>query len=701
MKIIAYICLCVGSVLCAQVDSLNLEDIFLKNKFKANSRPALKFVKSGSQYVTVDKGYLRFWNTATGKKLDSVEVPIDKDKVEDFEYHEQTKKVLVKYGVEPIYRRSYQCNVLVYDLLSRKLVYLGNGDKLVNPEWSHDGKKLGYTFQNNLYYYDLEKDSSIKVTQDGAKNQLLNGQADWVYEEEFEITKAYWWNAKGTQIAYLKFDESAVRTFTLQYWKSDLYPTDYTYKYPKVGEAPSKVSLWIYDLATGKHDSLYASEKGYLPRVGWTPDGTLFFYTLNRFQNRCEVLGYDKGKLRSWYSEESKTYVEIDGTLWTNAKALYFTSYKTGYRHVYQLNYSDKKCTVLTSGNWDVLEIQGLSDDHIYYTRVGSGTHTHVLVAQALKGGKMYPLNTSGSATLLSHAAQYVVVAKSSLMEPISYVLLSQKLEMIRVLDDQKALKDKLGFLASIEASFASVPLKGYEVSTLVLKSKNFDRDSKHPVLLFQYSGPGYQVVVDEWKGTTLMWFAYLIEKGYVVVLVDPRGTGARGEAYKKSTYLQLGMQESEDMAFVSQYLSLQPYVDARRIHIFGWSFGGYVAALAATKWSGYFDKAVSVAPVTDWRYYDNVYTERYMQTPETNAKGYDTSSVMKYTKNMNTRFLLLHGTADDNVHIQNSYALQKALLTHNKQFDYFVFADKNHSIAGANTRYYLYRKVTDFLLKE
>lgn len=700
VKIFSHICLCLAFSGIAQNDSLSLERIFLKNAYRAKAAPALKLVKDGSQYISLKDTMLRFWDTRTARLVDSVRLPIATDLVQDFEYNEQSRRLLLKYDIEPIYRRSNRCSSAIFDLASGKMISFEQ-DKMVNPAWSKDGRKIAYTKHNNLYYYDIEARRSYQITFDGRKNEILNGQADWVYEEEFEITKTYWWNEEGSKIAFLKFDESRVKTFALQYWKSETYPQTYEYKYPKVGEDHSKVSLWVYDLSSQKTDSIFGSGDDYLPRVAWGDQGKVVFYVLNRLQNELKIFASQGARMSLLYKEDSDTYLTIDPEFWGNGKGLFFTSEKTGYRHIYHLEYQSKKCIALTHGNWDVLEISGLSESTLYFIHAKINTYTHRLSALFLANGKSKDYMSNGSNSVVCFSPKYIVVATSSVLNPPSYTLLGSKLDSIRVVEHQQELTNKLKALPSIGHEFMKIPASGYDISALLLRSQHFNTHEKHPVLIFQYSGPNYQMAVDEWKGTNFMWFNYLIQKGFVVLVVDPRGTGAKGAAFRKSTYLQLGMQESEDMALVSQFLAQQQYIDASKIHIFGWSFGGYIAALATTKWSKYFSKAVSVAPVTDWRYYDNVYTERYMQTPSTNPKGYDTTSVMKYCKDMATKLLLLHGTADDNVHIQHSYALQKALMAHNKQFDYFVFADKNHSIAGANTRYYLYKKVTDFLLEQ
>ena len=684
----------------AQVDYLTLEDILLKNKFKENNLSDYKFIKQGERYITLKNNHFLLFDTKLGVKMDSIKVDFQTDSIADFEYQEQADLLLLKYRIEHIYRRSVACEIALYNMKTKEAMKPTGGDLMVNPAFSANGKYLAFTKSNNLYYYDIANQKLVQVTFDGLKNKIINGQSDWVYEEEFSFTKAYWWNSDASKIAYLKFDESGVKTYTLQYWNSGIYPNNYEYKYPKVGESSSKVSLWVYDLKTQKHDSIAGTQDSYLPRVGWSGKDLLFYYAMNRFQNRLEIFKVLRSEKSLIYKEESKTYVDLDDEAFHDDKFLYLTSEQSGYKHIYKIGFFTNKSIAVTNGNWDVVSIEGLAGGKIYYTHTKFHSYAHTLAFSDVSNFKMRDYNREGSAKVMTLSEKYIIVSLSNLLSPPSYQLLSNNLDSIKILLAQNDLMDKLSKLSEISTEFLDIDLGDHTVSTLVLKPKILKQGSRYPTLIYQYSGPGYQVVVDEWKSTTALWFRYLIDKGFIVVMVDPRGTGGRGEAFKKSTYLRLGLLESEDMALVSKKMSQRSYIDTNQINIFGWSFGGYVSALCASKWSRYFNKAVSIAPVIDWRYYDNIYTERYMQTPQTNPKGYDTSSVLKYCDLMNSKLLLLHGTADDNVHIQNSYQFQKCLMANNKLFDFFVFTDKNHSIYGRNTRYYLYRKVTDFLLK-
>ena len=626
-----------------------------------------------------------------------------KRKINSYKFDQNRNTVLLLNNSKNLYRRSTSYSAYLVGLKTSYFAYIPR-DKIFNPEFSPDGKFVSYTSENNLFIFDLDEKIETQVTTDGEWNNIINGRADWVYEEEFSFTKAYEWSPSGKKIAFLRFNESEVKEYNMQVWDSPLYPEDYKFKYPKAGEKNARVDIVYYDLATTKSKTIYEGKDDYVPRIYWMNDNIISYQWLNRQQNEWKLIHSNlrNDKKTTILEEKNDTYVEVS-ELQYGKESLFYTSEKSGYNHIYNYAYENGKSTQITKGKWEVSSIDFIDEitSRIYYSSTEfSSMERHPFKVDYL-GKKKICLNTKPGSHRIQTNGTYVLNFFSSTTEPKIVSLLNNEGAQLKVLEDNAALKNKLAQKEVAIPEFVSYDINGEKLNAYVLKPIDFDVTKKYPVLMFVYGGPGIQTVRNSWLGANYLWYQMLLKQGYIVVSVDGRGTGGRGAAFKKSTYGNLGGLESEDQIAVAQYLASSPYVDSDRIGIWGWSFGGYLSSLCLMKANDVFKMAIAVAPVTSWRFYDSIYTERYLNTPQLNAKGYDQNSPITYADRLKGSLLLIHGTGDDNVHIQNSIKLQEALIKENKQFTSFFYPDKNHGIYGGNTRLHLYQMMTDFVLRE
>ncbi|HNA96920.1 MAG TPA: S9 family peptidase [Chitinophagaceae bacterium] len=619
-------------------------------------------------------------------------------------------------GNEPIYRRSSKAFLYLYDDNTKKLVKLTK-DKALHPSFSPDGKKLAYVMNNNLYLYDLATKKTKAITTDGKWNHIINGNCDWVYEEEFEFSQAYDWSPKGSYIAYYRFDESKVREYEFTMFDNE-YNKQYSYKYPKAGEANSKVDIYIYNVVTGKKvKANYEQGDIYIPRIKWTQaDNELVVYWMNRHQDDLKLLltNAQTGAGKSLYEEKNKYFIEINDDWWwlKDGKSYLFTSEKNGYRHLYLYSLDGTKKTQVTHGNFEVTEVNGVDEKHrlIYYTKAYPRPMDRNLFVTDFDGNNTRQL-TEGEAwhrvSLNKDFSKFydfssdINSPQSITLNSIEYNNGTVNVSKEKTVDEGNKMKAKMDEYSYGKAEFIRVPnSKGDTLNGWMLKPLNFDPAKKYPVLFCNYGGPGSQQVANRF-GAVSSWHQLLAQRGFIVVSVDNTGTGYRGEEFKKKTYLQLGKYEIEDQIDAAKYLGTLPYVDKANIGHWGWSYGGFMSALAITKGSETFSAAVSVAPVTNWRFYDNIYTERYMRTPQENAKGYDDNSPINFTDRIKGKYLLIHGTADDNVHFQNSVQMVKALVKSNVDFESAYYPDKNHGISGMmdNTSFHLWSKMTNWII--
>lgn len=708
--------------------ALTLDAIFDSDLLREETVSSIRWMNDGRHYtaqVSEDTAYYQHvlrYDITTGEAVDTLVngrrlVPAGEPDTpalayDNYELSPQEDKVLFATELEPIYRRSRKAYYYVYDIATGTFLPLAEGGKQSYATFSPDGSKIAFVRDNNLYYVTLSDGSLTAVTQDGQRNELIHGSTDWVYEEEFGFVKAFYWSPAGDQLAFISFDESAVKEYNMQVW-GELYPQDDRFKYPKAGEANSAVSVSVYHLnkqTTQKMD-VGTSTDIYLPRVQWTADHQqLSIIRMNRLQNQLDILHADAttGASRVVLTEKSDTYVDIgyndDLTYLQDGKHFVYTSERDGYKHVYLYTVQGELVRQITQGAWEVSELIGIDEaqDKVYYLSTEVSPLERQVYSINLSGKKKERLSEeAGTHTVeFSPSYQYFVDRYSSLEHPLTVNLYQTRpRKLIRTLEDNQDLLKEVAQYRWGTREAITVPVGDrVELNGYLIKPHDFDSTKQYPLLMYVYGGPGSQLVVNRWLGDREAWFHVLAQEGYLVACVDNRGTGGRGRDFSHLTYGQLGKYEVADQIASAQYLGQQKYVDADRIGIWGWSYGGYMSSLSLFTGAKVFKAGIAVAPVTNWRFYDTVYTERYLQTPQLNAEGYDRYSPLTHAGKLEGNFLLIHGTGDDNVHFQNAVTLQNALIAANKQFDSFYYPNRNHGIYGGNTRLHLFSMMTDFL---
>ncbi len=702
---------------------IDLKEIWQQYKFMGKSVYGINSLKNGKEYTMVTNGSLVVYDYRTG---DSVRTLINSNdlvpsgeeeplRLRSFSMSDNEELFLIPTETEAIYRHSTKSEYYVFNSNTKALFKLSQNGKQSLADFSPDGSRVAFVRDNNLFMVDLNTRDEKQITSDGKRNHIINGTCDWVYEEEFGFTKAFFWSPDGKRIAYYRFDESDVAEYTLEYY-GDLYPKWETYKYPKAGEDNSLVEIHVYALDNGHIAIMDIGEEldQYIPRIKWTRDPeVLAIQRLNRLQNHLEILLADSrnGDSYTMYSEENKYYIDItdDWTFLENKEQFLMTSERSGYNHIYLYNMDGTLAKQLTSGSWDVTSIYGwdAKSKSVYYQSAESSPLDRDIFKVDLKGKKTKISKQAGSnGADFSTNFKYYVGNYSSIGIPPVYTVNDSKGKVIRVLEDNKALKERLAEYEISKPEFFTLTTPEItlpngdqvELNAWKILPYNFDPEKEYPVLVTIYGGPGSQTVRNSWGGFNYMWYQMLAENGIMIVSVDNRGTGARGEEFKKMTYLELGKYETLDYIETAKVLGEMPYVDKERIAIFGWSYGGFMSSNALFQGADYYSTAIAVAPVTSWRYYDNIYTERFMRKPQDNASGYDDNSPINHVEKLKGNYLLVHGDADDNVHPQNSMDMFSALVKADKQFDFMLYPNKNHGIYGGNTRYHLFNKMTDFL---
>ncbi len=630
--------------------------------------------------------------------------------IDEYSFNEDETKILLTTEMESIYRRSFEAVYYLYDLQTKTIQALDNAHQpQILAEYSPNGQLVSYIFENNLFVKNLLNGKTTQLTRDGEYNGVINGSTDWVYEEEFAITKAYDWSPDSKYIAFLRFNERDVNEMTLAYYY-ELYPGLYTYKYPKAGEANSKVTAHIMSVQNGKPMQLSLGEYEYIPRLQWSgTSNQLVLQTMNRHQNELKYHLVDmtgkKPVYKIFFEEKSKTYIDIDNNLiiLKDGKTILRTSESDGYNHIYSVNF-DGQTKQITKGNWDVIELFGTdhTDQTIYYSAAEKNAISKGIYKIGMDGnGKSAISSEEGyNDAEFTDGMRYFVKTFSNANTPAVYQLCDNNGKVISTLEENTKLKEKLKNYALAKKEFTTFQSNGVTLNGSIIKPSNFDPSKKYPVFMTVYGGPGHNEIVDAWDGNDFMFHQLLTQKGYIVVSVDPRGTMFRGAEFKKCTYLQLGKLETEDIINTAKELQKLPYIDASRIGIQGWSYGGFMSSLAMTKGAETFKMGIAVAPVTNWRYYDNIYTERFMRTPQENAKGYDDNSPINFVNNLKGKYLLIHGSADDNVHYQNTMEMINALVKENKQFDLFIYPNCDHGIYGGNTRNHLFTLMLNYILE-
>ncbi|PKH67071.1 S9 family peptidase [Flavobacterium sp. ALD4] len=696
---------------------ISVEQIY-GGAFRAQGMDELQSMKNTNQYtvLNVDSSsrtmQIDLYDFASLNKTatlidtkDHVGMPM----IDSYTFDGEEKMILIACNSNQIFRHSFTADYFLYNTATKELSKLFDF-QIQEPTFSPDGKKIAYAKENNLYIYDLAAKSTTQITTDGKKNAIINGITDWVYEEEFAFVRAFDWSKDSKKLAYIRFDESQVPEFSMSMFHKNLYPTVETFKYPKAGAKNSLVSLYLYDAASKatKEINLGKYNDFYIARMQWTNDANvLSAQVLNRHQDNLDLLFIDgsTGATKAVLNEKDKAYVDVtDNLTFLNDNSFIWTSEKDGFNHIYLYDKNGKLRNQVTTGNWEVTSYYGFDEktNTVFYQSTENGSTNRAIYRIALNGKRKLALSKelgTNDATF-SPNFQYYINTFSSSAQVTTYALNEAKTgTQIKVIEDNAALATKLKeYNLPAKEFFVVKTEKGNELNAWIMKPKDFDASKKYPVFMYQYSGPGSQQVANQWNSANDYWFMMLTQQGYIVACVDGRGTGFKGADFKKVTQLELGKYEVEDQIDAAKVIGNYSFVDKSRIGIFGWSYGGFMASNCLFKGNDTFKMAIAVAPVTNWRFYDSIYTERYMQTPQENPSGYDENSPINYVDKLKGKFLLIHGSGDDNVHLQNSMQMMEALIQANKQFDSQIYPDKNHGIYGGNTRVQLYNKMTIFV---
>ncbi|MBK9284511.1 MAG: S9 family peptidase [Sphingobacteriaceae bacterium] len=717
MKWIAFV-LCFTLGLNAQ-NKITLEDVWLKGTFRPSYAFGFNVMNDGIHYTDIEekdaKKTLCKYDLKSGKKK-GVLVNADDLKLKDrqldiynYMFSPNEDMLLLWEDGEQIYRRSAKANYFIYVIATKKIIELSTNGKQMFPLFAPDGTKIAFVRDNNIYIKDLIKNVENPVTYDGVNNKIKNGWADWVYEEEFSKADYMDWSSDSKYLAYVKFNESRVKDFTMEEYNGGLYPGKYTFKYPKAGEDNSIVSVHIYseDSKRSITADIGINKDIYIPRIQFTNNPlVLCIQRLNRLQNKLELLFADAvgGKSMVAYTDESKTYVDItDDLTFVGNEGFIISSERDNYNHLYYYNLEGKLINQITKGEWDVIEFKGFNDEKntLYFVSTENGPANRDVYSIKLDGSEKTRLSMKDGFNNFEFTPgyKYYISDYSNANTPNVYELKTIDGKLVQVLEDNKALNEKMKeYTLSPRTFFTFTTSENVSLNGWMMKPHNFDSTKKYPVYMYAYNGPGSNEVNNAWDPSEYFWHNYLNQEGYMVVCVDGRGTLGRGREFKHCTYLQLGKYETMDQIEAAKYLGSLPYVDASRIGFQGWSYGGYMAGLMITKGADYIKAAISVAPVTNWKYYDNIYTERFMRTPEENKAGYEDNSPINFVDKIKGKYLLIHGSSDDNVHVQNSMEMAAQLVKKNIPFDFMIYPNKNHGIAGGNTRLHIYSKIFKFV---
>ena len=697
----------------AQKRDITLDDLWQNYTFYPSYIGGFNSMNDGEHYSTIEKNEngqeIIKYQFKDGKKVRTLFSSADFDiqRINNYTFSDDEKQLLLSTETEKIYRYSSKSVYYIYNIFTDKLKKLTD-DKVMYATFSPNGEKVAYVFDNNLYIKNIKSEQITQVTTDGKKNQIINGASDWVYEEEFALVRSFEWSKNGDYLAYYKFDESNVKEFSMDLFKGNLYPTQEVFKYPKAGEDNSVVKIYIYNVKEAQSTFIYTEKDyEYFPRIKWTNfPGKLVILAMNRHQNELDfiVANANDGSNKILFTEKNKYYIEINDNLTFLPEGNFiWISEKDGFNHVYLKDFEGGEIQI-TKGDWEVTSFHGVDSDKmkIYYTSTEDGSINRSLFVQNLDTDEKRKLSTNlgTNAASFSNGLKYYMNSFSTANSAPKFTLHKADGTKLKVLEDNAEFETKIEDFNLSEKEFFTIKTEDAELNAWMIKPPDFDKNKEYPLYMFLYGGPGSQQVTNSFGWTNYYWHQMLAQKGYIVACVDNRGTGGKGAEFKKMTYKELGKYETIDQINAAKYFGSLPYINANRIGIQGWSYGGYMSSLAITKGADIFSLAIAVAPVTNWRYYDNIYTERYMQTPQENASGYDENSPINHVDKLKGNFLLVHGSADDNVHVQNTMEMISALVKANKQFDLFIYPDKNHGIYGGNTRYHLYKKMTDFILE-
>jgi dipeptidyl-peptidase-4 len=695
----------------AQKKQIALEEIWRDYKLFSESPEGFNFTNDGLFYTRLESNQqqqINEYDIRTGKQTRTIYSASTNARISSYSFSDNEKKIMLETDPEQIYRHSSRAEFLVFDRESKSTAKVSENGKQSFASFNPSADKVAFVRANNIYIKDLKKNTEIQITTDGKLNEIINGASDWVYEEEFTIDKAYFWSPDGTKIAFLRFDERKVKEFTLTNYSNQLYPIESKYKYPKAGELNADVSVHLYDLKSKKTIKIDMEGDGeyYVPRVTWAPDGNLCIYRLNRLQNHLIIYKADsKGKLQRMFEEKNKYFIDINDhlTFVENDKFIWLSD-ADGYAHLYLYGTNGKLIRQLTKGEWDVTGFYGYDPikKRVYFQAAAEKSYNREVYWVSTFADDKVKISVGegeNSASFSKDFKYFVNEYSNATTPPVFTVNESENYSVVRVVEDNSFLKEALAtYELGKHYYFKFKNDLEIELNGWMMLPPNFDPSNKYPVFMYVYGGPSNPTTTNHWDDGNHMWFRMLTQMGYIVVSVDNRGTEPRGEQFRKCTYMELGKLETQDQIAAARYLGTLNYVDKNRIGIFGWSYGGYLSSLCITKANEFFKMAIAVAPVTNWKWYDTIYTERYMRKPVENNNGYEDNSPINFAGQIRGKYLLVHGLSDDNVHFQHSAEMARVLVEKNIDFDQLFYTNKNHGIYGGLTRLHLYRKMTDFI---
>ena len=699
---------------------LTLEDIFLTNKYATKQVDDIEFLHTKSAFAKItahnNSKFISFYNDKNAL-IDEWKIAANNTKnFSDLIISNQDNYFLVNNYCEQLYRRSQLCNYFYGDK-SGNLISLSDS-KQIYPTFSPDDSKIAFIKNNNLFYKEIATNTEIQITHDGEWNKIINGKSDWVYEEELELTRVYEWNATGNKIAYLKFDESNVREYTIPLYYDMQYPNYFTYKYPKVGEENAKVSVWLYDVKSKKNKQiLLPFSYEYIPRIYWNATGNeIIAMLLNRQQDTLQLIAYnvDTKKTRQLYLEIDSTYIDIPKTVqFLSDNSFILTSEKDGFNHIYHYDKDGKLLKQLTKGNFEVKDVYGIDEKNnlVYFqsneeinSSISTNRNLFQINYKTLDKKQLYNTTAGATSAKFSPDFSYYFRTFSNIKIPPITHLVSTQINNVILLENNQFLVDSL--LPILPKKYiGGILSKNGNLNTYNLLPNDsifhLSATIPQPTLFYVYGGPGNEEVVNEWNSkSTNLFLYYLAQQGIEVICIDPRGSGGKGAAFKKSTFLHLGKQETEDILDYANFLKGNRSIDSMRFGIFGTSYGGYLASNCLLEGNGIFKTSIAFAPITNWFLYNTIYTERYMRTPIENPIGYFNSCLNNKANNLYGNLLLIHGTADENVHFQHTLQFIDALNSNNKPYQLYLNPDAGHGTSSKKMRYDLYKMLYEFLQK-
>lgn len=711
------ILLAYSTLLFGQKRNIELSDIWASGTFYPKTVNGFVNLNDGKSYCVLEKNDEGFdainqYDYVSGSKIKEILNAKDvfgdeKYGINSYAFNQDQTVVLIYFNSLKIYRHSTRGDFKVVQLTDKQVI--GGGKEVRYPTLNPKGTKLAYVKENDLYVMDLMSQKVKRITKDGEYNTIINGAVDWVYEEEFGMSKGFGWNSDGTKIAFYRFDESAVKQWQMTTY-GKLYPDLYKFKYPKAGESNSIVQVFIADAQKGgcKLIDLNSDADQYIPRIKWTKNpNVLSIQRLNRLQNKWELLMVEGTNVQVSLEETNPRYVDITDDLFflSDKKHMIVSSERDGYKHLYFHKVDGPQIFQITSGDWEVDQVLGIDEKNelIYYTSTEVNPTERHIYSIDFQGKKKLRLTTESG----WHSAQFSTDFTLALhnyhtaTQPHVFNIKDKNWETQRVVEDNEDFKVRNNQFIMGDISFDQLSVNDNDLNYWMIKPASFNDSTKYPLLMYVYGGPGSQTVKNSFGWSNYYWYQMLANKYNIIIAsVDNRGTGARGADFKKMTYRQLGKYETEDQIAAAKSLGQLSFIDKNRMGIWGWSYGGYMSSLALAKGNDVFKMAIAVAPVTNWRYYDNIYTERYMGLPQDNGAGYDDNSPINFVRDIKGKYLIVHGTGDDNVHFQNSVMMVNELIKNNIPFDSEFYPNKNHSIYGGATRYHLYNKMTNFILE-